>query len=46
MNEAAKRKLSWQKMSDNEHRINQPYLKLLQPISIPGLAKDHRELKK
>jgi hypothetical protein len=46
MSEAAMKRLSWQKMSPDEHRINQSYLNLLHPLSVPGLGRDHRDIKK
>lgn len=46
MNDAAYRRLGCLRMNEEERRLNQPHRGSLNPVSIPGLARDHRDIKK
>lgn len=46
MNEAADRRLSYLRMSEEESRLNQPHRGSIHPVSIPGLARDYRDMRR
>lgn len=46
MGEAEQNRLKWKRMSQEEAKINQSYLALQAPIMVPGLYKDHNDIRR
>jgi hypothetical protein len=46
MGEAEQNRLKWKRMSQEETKLNQSYLALQAPLMVPGLYKDHNDIRR